>query len=386
MNLFRGLRPLQRAAALRDALAGVVMAAMDIPQVLGYSKIAGMPVVTGLYSLLLPLVAFAAFGSSRYLVVAADSATAAIFADGVSGTATPASAQYIALACIVAVLTAIILLLARLLRLGFIADFLSRTVLVGFLTGVGFQVGISVLSEMLGVPVDSRRPVVQLWEVGRGLPHAHLPTVVLSVSVLAFVLLLRRLRSQGAGRAGGCCGCDCGERGVEFCGTRNCDDWAGGRRFAAPGIDGAAQPSRDEPQGNGVAAHGVGLVRRDDSYAERGDRADLCGETLPEGEREYRSVRAFGCECRGGAERRVCGEWQPHADGDDGGCRRAEPDGAGDNGGRGGRGAAVSHRAAPVSSHMRAGRTGVSGCAAAHRFERARGTSGRRARRNMRWQ
>jgi len=65
VKLFRGLRPLQRAAALRDALAGVVMAAMDIPQVLGYSKIAGMPVVTGLYSLFLPLVAFAAFGSSR---------------------------------------------------------------------------------------------------------------------------------------------------------------------------------------------------------------------------------------------------------------------------------------------------------------------------------
>jgi SulP family sulfate permease len=190
VKLFGGLRPLERAGALRDALAGVVMAAMDIPQVLGYSKIAGMPVVTGLYSLLLPLVAFAAFGSSRYLVVAADSATAAIFADGVSGTATPASAQYIALACIVAVLTALILLLARLLRLGFIADFLSRTVLCGFLTGVGAQVGISVLSEMTGVPVDSHRPVVQLWEVLRGLPHANLPTVILSASVLTFVLLL----------------------------------------------------------------------------------------------------------------------------------------------------------------------------------------------------
>jgi len=192
VNLFRGLRPLKRAAALRDALGGVVMAAMDIPQVLGYSKIAGMPVVTGLYSLFLPLVAFAAFGSSRYMVVAADSATAAIFASGVSGTATPGGAQYIALAGIVAVLTAAILLLARLLRLAFIADFLSRTVLVGFLTGVGFQVGISVLSEMLGVPVDSRRSAVQLWEVTRGLPKASLPTVALSVSVLAFVLLLRR--------------------------------------------------------------------------------------------------------------------------------------------------------------------------------------------------
>jgi len=92
VNLFRGLRPFKRAGAVRDMLAGVVLAAMDIPQVLGYSKIAGMPVVTGLYSLMLPLAAFAAFGSSRYLVVAADSATAAIFAGGVSGMATPAAA------------------------------------------------------------------------------------------------------------------------------------------------------------------------------------------------------------------------------------------------------------------------------------------------------
>jgi MFS superfamily sulfate permease-like transporter len=193
VNLFRGLRPIQRAAALRDALAGVALAAMDIPQVLGYTKIAGMPVVTGLYTLLLPLIAFAAFGSSRYLVVAADSATAAIFAGGMSGMATPAGARYVALAGIVALLTAVILLLARLLRLGFIADFLSRTVLVGFLTGVGFQVGISVLSEMLGVETISHRPVVQLWEVLRGLPQAHLPTVAVSALVLGFVLVLRRL-------------------------------------------------------------------------------------------------------------------------------------------------------------------------------------------------
>lgn len=98
-----------------------------------------------------------------------------------------------------AVLTAIILLLARVLRLGFIADFLSRTVLVGFLTGVGFQVGISVLSEMLGVAVDSHRPVVQLWEVLRGLPQASLPTVALSISVLASVLLLRRFAPKVPG-------------------------------------------------------------------------------------------------------------------------------------------------------------------------------------------
>jgi sulfate permease, SulP family len=180
-------------------LAGVVLAAMDIPQVLGYAKIAGMPVVTGLYTLLLPPIAFAAFGSSRYLVVAADSATAAIFASGASGIATPTVAQYVALAGTVALLTAGILLLARLLRLGFIADFLSRTVLVGFLAGVGLQVGISVLSEMLGVPVDSRRPVVQLWEVLHELPRAHLPTMAVSAAVLGFVLVLRRFAPRFPG-------------------------------------------------------------------------------------------------------------------------------------------------------------------------------------------
>src|SRR6202020_3287133 len=84
LKLFRSARPFKPAAALRDAVAGVTLAAMNIPQALGYTKIAGMPVVTGLYSLLLPAVGFAAFGSSRYLVVSADSATAALFAGGVS--------------------------------------------------------------------------------------------------------------------------------------------------------------------------------------------------------------------------------------------------------------------------------------------------------------
>ena len=80
LTLFSGLRPLSRVGALRDALAGVTLASMNIPQVLGYTRIAETPVVTGLYTVLLPLVAFATFGSSRHLVVAADSATAAIFA------------------------------------------------------------------------------------------------------------------------------------------------------------------------------------------------------------------------------------------------------------------------------------------------------------------
>ena len=191
--LFRGIRPVNRAGAVRDVLAGFTLAAMNVPQALGYTRIAGTPVVTGLYTLLLPLVAFATLGSSRYLVVAADSATAAILASRLSQMAPIASPHYVALAGMVALLTAGFLLLARLFELGFLADFLSQTVLVGFLTGVGFQVGIAMLGEMLGVPVNSNRTVEQLAQVVRGLPHLHVPTLCLAVAVVAMVLVFHRL-------------------------------------------------------------------------------------------------------------------------------------------------------------------------------------------------
>ena len=106
LRLFESLRPFSRSGAMRDVLAGVTLASMNIPQVLGYTRIAGTPVVTGLYTVLLPLVAFAAFGSSRHLVVAADSATAAIFSSSLSQMAAPESEKYMALVGMVALLTA----------------------------------------------------------------------------------------------------------------------------------------------------------------------------------------------------------------------------------------------------------------------------------------
>lgn len=175
-------------AVLRDVIAGVTLASMNIPQVLGYTRIAGTPVVTGLYTVFLPLIVFAVLGSSRHLVVAADSATASIFASGLGGMARPESAHYMDLVAVVALLTAALLLLARIFRLGFLADFLSRTVLVGFLTGVGFQVGIAMLGGMLGIPVDSPHTVDQVRQVVAGLAQTHGPT--LAVSGLTVVLIL----------------------------------------------------------------------------------------------------------------------------------------------------------------------------------------------------
>lgn len=193
------MRPFSPAGSVRDSVAGVELAAMGIPQALGYASIAGMPAVSGFYALFLPLLAFATFGSSRYLVVAADSATAAILAGGISPMAEPASMRYVALAGMVAMLTAGFLLLARLLKLGFLADFLSRTVLVGFLTGVGFQVGIAVMGEMLGLQIRSHRTVGQLAEIARGLPRIHLPSVGLAALVVAGVVVLNRFAPRVPG-------------------------------------------------------------------------------------------------------------------------------------------------------------------------------------------
>jgi high affinity sulfate transporter 1 len=163
---------------------------MSMPQTLGYASIAGMPAVTGLYTLLLPLWGFAAFGSSRYLVVAADSATAAILAGGVSGMASTGSARYVALAGLVALLTAVLLLVASVLKLGFLSDFLSQTVLTGFLTGVGVQVGIAVIGKMLGLNVVSHRTMGQLFEVLSHLTQIHLPSLALSALVVACIFIL----------------------------------------------------------------------------------------------------------------------------------------------------------------------------------------------------
>jgi MFS superfamily sulfate permease-like transporter len=191
--LFQGIFPLERSRILPDVMAGITLAAMNIPQAMGYTKIAGTPVITGLYTLLLPVAAFAVFGASRYLVVAADSATAAILAVGVSPLTAASSPKYVALASMVALLTAGFLLLARLLRLGFLSDFLSRTVLIGFLTGVGIQVGIAVLGEMLGIPVSSKTTAGQLVTVLGKLRELHWPTLAVSAGVVAISLVARRL-------------------------------------------------------------------------------------------------------------------------------------------------------------------------------------------------
>ncbi|MBV9921546.1 MAG: SulP family inorganic anion transporter, partial [Pseudonocardia sp.] len=192
-GFLRGIRPVSRARLLPETLAGATLAALAVPEVLGYARIAGMPVVTGLYTMIAPMVVFALLCSSRHLVVAADSATAALLAAGLAGLAAAGSQRWVALAGTVALVVAGVLVLARVVGLGFLANFLSRTVLVGFLTGVGIAVAIGQLGDLLGVEPGGGATLERLVKVLSELPDAHVPTVLVGGAVLAVVLVGRVL-------------------------------------------------------------------------------------------------------------------------------------------------------------------------------------------------
>jgi len=196
LSLLGGILPIDRSRVPMDIIAGITLAALAIPEVMGYTKIAGMPVVTGLYTILIPMGLFALFGSSRHLVVGADSATAAIMAAGLASLAATASPQYVAYAGVLALLAAAMLILARIAQLGFIADFLSRTVLIGFLTGVGIQVAIGQISGMLGIPGGGGGPVQKLITDFQQLGQTNLYTLGISIAVLVIIVGCRMISKR----------------------------------------------------------------------------------------------------------------------------------------------------------------------------------------------
>src|SRR6478609_2010641 len=202
VSLFSSFRPYDRSWLSRDIVAGITLAALAIPEVMGYTKIAGTPVITGLYTILIPILAFAIFGSSRHLVVGGDSATAAILYAGIAGLGIsglqPNTPQWLALASLSALLAAVFLLLARVARLGFLANFISRTVLVGFLTGVGIQVAMGQLAGVLGVPAPHVSPdrasgtVIKFWDTLTEIGETSGATLAVSLGVLATLIVFER--------------------------------------------------------------------------------------------------------------------------------------------------------------------------------------------------
>ena len=187
--LGQGLLPFNKATLSGDIMGGIILAAIGIPEVMGYTKIIGTPVVTGLYTMLLPMLAFAIFGSSRHLVVSADSATAAMVAAALTALSfTPNTPQYVAMTSLVALVAGAMLVGARILRAGFLGDFLSRTVLIGFLTGVGLQVAVGEVHGMLGMAKRGHGFFPQLYLIAKHASEIQWNSVYISLAVLLIVV------------------------------------------------------------------------------------------------------------------------------------------------------------------------------------------------------
>ena len=197
--ILQGLLPITPSRIPAEILAGIALAAIAVPEVMGYTKISGTPVVTGLYTMLIPTALFAVFGSSRHLVVGADSATAAILASALVGIAVTGSEQYVALAGVLALMAAGFLVLARLMRLGFLADFLSHTVLIGFLTGVGVQVALGQLAGMLGLEPGGHGTLGKFWNNLQHLGQVNRYELTIALTVLVVIVGLKMVSKKFPG-------------------------------------------------------------------------------------------------------------------------------------------------------------------------------------------
>ncbi|MCE8019127.1 sulfate permease [Halomonas sp. MCCC 1A11036] len=175
-----------------DILAGLIVTVMVIPQSLAYAVLAGLPAVVGLYASLLPAIAYALLGTSRTLAVGPVAIIALMTGAALSGVALPGTPEYVEAALVLSLLSGLILLLMGLLRMGFVANFLSHPVIAGFLTASGILIAASQVGYLVGVGLDARDLLPRLMQLVRRLPDAHLETLAIGIGSLLFLLLLRQ--------------------------------------------------------------------------------------------------------------------------------------------------------------------------------------------------
>ncbi|MGX1541522.1 SulP family inorganic anion transporter [Streptomyces adustus] len=175
-----------------DLLAGVTVAAYLVPQVMAYAGVAGLPPVAGLWAILPALALYAVFGSSRLLSVGPESTTALMTATVVAPLAAGDPGRYASLAAALAVTVGLLCLAARVVRLGFLADLLSRPVLIGYLAGVALIMMVDQLPKLTGVTTSGAEFFPQLWSFLVHLPDAAPATVVFSAVVLVFLFVTAR--------------------------------------------------------------------------------------------------------------------------------------------------------------------------------------------------
>ncbi len=181
-----------------DLAAGVTLGAVMVPVGLAYGELAGLP-LAGLYGSMLPLLAYALFGSSRHLVVGPDTAMAAIVAVAVAPLALGDPSRLALLAAGLGAMVGIVCLLAGLLRLGFVANFLSKPVITGFLHGLALVIVGAQLPKVLGLKVEGATTLDQFADTIRKIADTQVVTLAIGVSCLAVILVCRRLAPRVPG-------------------------------------------------------------------------------------------------------------------------------------------------------------------------------------------
>jgi high affinity sulfate transporter 1 len=187
-----------RAFLKSDAAAGLSVAAIALPTGIAYAELAGFSPVIGLYSTIMPMIVYAFFGSSRQLIVGPDAATCAMITASLtplialSENVNEAAAYYHALAVSLTLFTGVLCIVAARFRLGFLAELLSRPILMGLLNGVALTIIIGQLGKLIGVTTSGKDNISLLISFFFNLSNTHLPTLLLTLMLFFLYLVLRR--------------------------------------------------------------------------------------------------------------------------------------------------------------------------------------------------
>ncbi|WP_162260606.1 SulP family inorganic anion transporter [Terrabacter sp. Root85] len=192
----RSLAAYTRPRLRTDLVAGVTVAALALPSAMAYAELAGVPVSAGLYALLLPVLAYAVLGSAPRVVVGPEGTVSLLIATVVAPLAAGGSAQYAALASLLAIMVGVVFLAARLARLGWIADYFSQAVLVGYITGVAVVLILGQLGKLLGVSSDAEGAIPETVDIVGHLGSANGATVLVGLVSLALLVVAGRISKR----------------------------------------------------------------------------------------------------------------------------------------------------------------------------------------------
>jgi high affinity sulfate transporter 1 len=175
-----------------DLIAGLSVAAVAVPVGVAYAQLAGFSPVVGLYSSILPLLVYAVFGTSRQLIVGPDAATCALVAASLAPLARGDANLYLSLSITLAFLTGLLLVAGSFLKLGALADFLSKPILVGFLNGIAISIMLGQIGKIFGFPIEAGGIVPRLWEFTSKLGLTHVPTLTVGVGSFCVLMIAQK--------------------------------------------------------------------------------------------------------------------------------------------------------------------------------------------------